>query len=145
LSPKVLEQYQDPIAATKDPELALITFNWLWSHVQPYLMLLKRAMLMPLFMNCLNRRRLDICLAHNGRGHGGWWLHWIFFKLAEESLKTLFKDSTISVILLHSKRHHIFALYKAGIGSFTKAKMQMMCCKMKMDPDYAFAVCHYIC
>ena len=34
--------------------------------------------------------------------------------------------------------HHIFALYKAGKGSFTKAKMQMMCCKMKMDPDYAF-------
>jgi hypothetical protein len=26
LSPKALEQYQDPIAATKDPELALITF-----------------------------------------------------------------------------------------------------------------------
>ncbi len=34
LSPKVLEQYQDPIAATKDPELALITCTALLAAVE---------------------------------------------------------------------------------------------------------------
>jgi hypothetical protein len=38
-----------------------------------------------------------------------------FLKLTEESLKTLSKDSTISVLQLCGKElHQIFALYKAG-------------------------------
>jgi hypothetical protein len=52
LSPKALEQYQDPIAVAKDPELALITYTALLDAAE------KRAMFMPLFVSCLKRRRL---------------------------------------------------------------------------------------
>jgi hypothetical protein len=65
LLPKALEQYQDPIAVTKDPELALITYTTLLDAVE-------KSDAHAIIHKLPQQKKTGyFCLTHNGRCHGG--------------------------------------------------------------------------
>jgi hypothetical protein len=118
-------------AAADDPDLALITFTALLDAVlDSNAHTAIKELLESKCMGFYAWQAMEHAMEGNDRKEH-------FQTLMETTLKSLHKDSSMSVLQLHRHLHHIFALYKvADQEMMEESKMKTLCHKMKEDSDF---------
>jgi hypothetical protein len=130
-APKALAQYKEESAAADDPDLALITFTALLDAVSNSDAHTAIKELPESLRTGFHAwQAMEQAMEGDDRKEH-------FRTLAETALKSLHKDSSMSVLQLRGHLRRIFALFKAADQEMTEeSKMKTLCRKMKEDPDF---------
>jgi len=132
LAPQAREQYTDPNAATKDPQMALIAFMaFLGAVVKSDVHSVLRKLPQDQWTGYHVWMTMESVMEGEDRKEA-------FVGLADSSLKQLWKNHDMTILQLRSNLRRIFALYKAGDRELSdKEKMKVFCCKAKSDSDFS--------